>query len=66
MRQTGHYQEDAPFSPDTFQKLMRAEIESLNVNAARDDVTVFLKDAASVEAWSREFFLSLLGKIQTA
>lgn len=45
-------------------ELLRKKFAELNITTAKKDVLPFLKDQATVELWSREFFESLLQRIK--
>lgn len=64
MRQSGNYLSDKPLTKDRFLELLREKILGLNVEAAKEDIRRFIQSPREIEEWSREFFLSLLEKIQ--
>ncbi len=64
MRQTGHWTGEKPLSQKDFHSILAGRIHQLNVEQARREVSVFLKDPTSLEIWSKEFFLNLAGKIE--
>jgi len=47
-----------------FTELLRARIDALRVDQIRDEVAPYLRDASSLEVWSREFFLQVAGRIE--
>jgi predicted nucleotidyltransferase component of viral defense system len=63
MRQSGHWTSPDPMTSAEFQERLRHRIDGLDIEAARQDVTPFLKNAASTDVWSREFFLQLAGQV---
>jgi len=42
---------------------LREKIESTDLDAARDEVRPFVRDALELEVWSKGFFLQLSKKI---
>ncbi len=59
MRQTGEWTGPGTLSEERVRDLLSASIDALDVAAARDDVSRFVKDATGVAVWSREFFLQV-------
>lgn len=47
-------------------QLLTAKIMEVDFVQARNEVTPFIKDQASIALWSKEFFLNLLGKLQVS
>lgn len=66
MIQTGHLPKTQELTPKDFKKTMRKRIESLNIEAAQKDVRPFLNHQASIEIWSKDFFLKILDEINFA
>lgn len=64
MRQTGHWAGRAELSENVFRKLLQKRIESVNVEQIRKEVEPFVKDPASLEIWSKEFFLDVARRIR--
>jgi len=64
MRQSAHYTEDDPLTEERFRKIVEEKIFGLEVDKARADVVRFLPDASSVEVWSRDFFVAVVGKVK--
>ncbi|MBU6383518.1 MAG: nucleotidyl transferase AbiEii/AbiGii toxin family protein [Verrucomicrobia bacterium] len=64
MRQSGHYKDAAPLTPQIFLKLIEEKIAGLDVKAAREDIRRFISIPREIEGWSQSFFLSLLPRIQ--
>lgn len=64
MRQSGHYSAKEPLSKVRLINLMKDKITNLNLDAAKEDIRRFLRNPRDVEGWSREFFISLLDRIQ--
>lgn len=45
-------------------KLLKQQFSDIDITAAKKDVIPFLRDTAAVDLWSRDFFDSLLAKMQ--
>lgn len=45
-------------------EMLRKRIESLDVGMAKTDVRTFVSDPASLELWSKDFFLDMAGRIR--
>lgn len=63
MSQTGHWDSDAPLSPEEFSVLLERRVRELDVDAARRDVEPYLRNPDSVVVWSTEFFMEVARKI---
>lgn len=63
MRQSGHYTGEASLGQDEFQDLLNAAIDRLDVDQARKEVELFVKDVESLAVWSRDFFRQISRKI---
>ncbi len=61
-RQSGHLLEDRLTEQD-FREMLERRIDALDVAAAKNDVSRFLKDAAALNIWSREYFKELALRI---
>ena len=44
---------------------LRSPIGALHVDAARDEVSRFVRDPSGLIIWSREFFLQIIERIET-
>lgn len=64
MRQSGHWQNEAALSADSFNTLMNDAIEQLSVDQARKEVEPFVSNPASLEVWSHDFFKDVASRIQ--
>ncbi|RLE21470.1 MAG: nucleotidyl transferase AbiEii/AbiGii toxin family protein [Acidobacteria bacterium] len=62
MRQSGHFSGDGLLNESRFRLMLKARINSLDIDAARTDVERFLVDRSTVSVWSREFFLAVAEK----
>jgi hypothetical protein len=66
MRQTGHWDGEAPLSSSAFRDLLFDTIDRLDVNQARKDVAPFVKDQQTLALWSHDFFRDVASRIQAA
>ena len=64
LRQSGGWSGLQSMQPADLLALLEARFAQLDVEAARQDVLPFVRDPAAVQLWSRDFFCSLLGRIQ--
>jgi predicted nucleotidyltransferase component of viral defense system len=62
-RQSGDLQSDK-LAPAQFIDLLRARIQNLNVESARNDVTRFIRDQEQLKIWSRDYFEQLSGMLR--
>jgi predicted nucleotidyltransferase component of viral defense system len=63
MRQSGDWTESGPLDADGMRRLLRQAVERLDVDRARSEVAPFVRDRRALEAWSREFFLDVVGRL---
>ncbi|MDD2856649.1 MAG: nucleotidyl transferase AbiEii/AbiGii toxin family protein [Desulfuromonadaceae bacterium] len=64
MRQSGYWQEAGSLRPEEFSELLHTAIENLDVYQARRDVAAFVRQPATLDIWSREFFHDVVGRIR--
>lgn len=64
MRQSQDYRDDKPIDPTTFRTVLREAIDGLDIDRAREEVMPFVVDQRTLELWSREFFRSLVDRIE--
>ncbi|MBN1868509.1 nucleotidyl transferase AbiEii/AbiGii toxin family protein [Candidatus Sumerlaeota bacterium] len=64
MRQTGHWTESAPLSPEAFRSTLNEAIDRLDADQARREVAPFVKQQENLAVWSREFFRDVSRRIQ--
>lgn len=64
MRQSGHYNDQKPLDATILYRLLVERIETLDVASAKQDVARFIADRKWIEAWSKELFLSIAGRIR--
>ena len=63
-RQRGHWQGEAQLNAEAFFRLLAHAIESLNVEQARKEVEVFVRDPGGLAIWSRDFFHDIVRRIE--
>jgi predicted nucleotidyltransferase component of viral defense system len=61
--QSGHWPHEKPLELQDIMHLICEKIQTLNIEQAKKDVVLFLRDPASIESWSQEFFLALVQRI---
>ncbi len=64
LRQSGGWTSKKAMSESDLSSLLEEKISSLDVGAARKEVSPFLRDPAATEQWSADFFLSLIPKLK--
>ena len=64
MRQSGDYRDEPPLTAERLREFLRSKIGGLNVGQARAEVEPFVRDRAGLEIWSRDFFNSLIDRME--
>lgn len=64
LRQSGHYTGKASLTKNDVIALLEKKIGTVDFRDAKADVTPFVKDPASLDLWSREFFNTLTRKLK--
>ena len=64
MRQSGHWAEDAPLEAEPFLKLISQAIEQLDIDQAKSDVLPFVREPASLDVWSQDFFRDIVNRMR--
>jgi len=64
MRQSGDYTSESPLEPEDVRNMLRGAVENLGIEHVREEVVSFVLDRRSVEAWSAEFFTSLIDRVE--
>lgn len=64
MRQTEHWTGLAPLTAGDLRDLLTRRIDKVDIDQIRREVEPFVKDAASLAVWSREFFLDVASRIK--
>ncbi len=59
MRQSGHYSDVTPLTHARLIQLLKKRIDDLDITSAKQDVQRFIRDPATLEVWSTEFFTHL-------
>ena len=64
MRQSGHWEQEAPLDTKTFDNLLLDAIGNLDIDQAKDEVLPFVREPAVLNIWSQEFFLEIIKRVQ--
>jgi hypothetical protein len=64
MGQTEHWRGPAPLTAGDLRDLLTKRINKVDINQIRREVEPFVKDAASLAIWSKEFFLDVASRIK--
>lgn len=64
MRQSGDWRGEAPLERTALMTLLEEVILVLDVDQARREVSRFVRDQASLEIWSNEFFKQIITRIE--
>ena len=64
MRQSGHWQGEGSLTAEAFFDLLHQAIDTLNVDHARKEVEVFVRDPGILAVWSRDFFHDIVRRIR--
>ena len=64
MRQTGHYTGHSSLTRNYLIDLLYANIDNLNIDAARKEVTPFISNTNRLEIWSKDFFKTAAQQIE--
>jgi len=64
MRQSGHFSDDKPLSPEVFKDLLFKAIKILKIDHVRNEVEPFVKNPAELKLWSHDFFYEVASRIQ--
>jgi len=64
MRQSGHWQGEEPLTETAFFGLLEQAIDRLNVDQARKEVEVFVRETGNLDIWSRDFFRDIVRRIR--
>jgi predicted nucleotidyltransferase component of viral defense system len=63
--QSEHWDIHEGFTENKLKAKLREKIKILDIEKAKSDVSPFIKDHASIEIWSHDFFLELVEKLKT-
>jgi predicted nucleotidyltransferase component of viral defense system len=63
MKQSGYWSSSKPLDRETFKELLTQKIKDLSIEMAKKDIVDFIKDERNIKIWSKEFFLSLVPRI---
>lgn len=64
MAQTGHWETGKPLNLAELRTLLNERFAQIDFDQAKDDVRPFIRDAAELDLWSRDFFHSLTDQVQ--
>jgi predicted nucleotidyltransferase component of viral defense system len=64
MRQAGHWAEPASLSAGDLRDLMARRIDKVDIDQIRREVEPFVKDAAALAIWSKDFFMDVASRIK--
>lgn len=64
MRQTGHLKDGPPLNKERLIEMLDERIDTIDITSAKKDVLPMLKDASSVDVWSKEFFKDIVQRIK--
>jgi len=64
MRQSGHWDAEGPLDVVSFDALLLEAIANLDVDQAREEVLPFVREPASLDIWSRDFFTEVMKRVQ--
>ena len=64
LRQRGVYTALSPLSPDQCMDMIARRIESVDFEAAKEDVAAFVPDPRDLDVWSRDYFHHVLSNLQ--
>ncbi len=65
LRQSGGWGGEVPLKHSDLLDLLKKKFSELDIAAAKRDILPFIKDPAAIEVWSKEFFVSLLPKLNS-
>ena len=64
MRQTGNWSGEAPLTESDARQRLHQAIHDLDIEAAKKDVSPFLRDKSQLELWSHDFFRAIAEMIR--
>ena len=63
MVESGDFQKEDTLTLEVLKEMLHKKIDTLDMQKAKDDVKVFIKDSDRLEFWSKEYFKLLANKI---
>ena len=63
MVESGDFQKEETLTLEVLKEMLHKKIDTLDMQKAKDDVKVFIKDSDRLEFWSKEYFKLLANKI---
>jgi hypothetical protein len=64
MRQSGHWEKEAPLDTTTFNELLLSAVENLDIDQAREEVLPFVRMPEVLDIWSTEFFQEIIKRVK--
>jgi predicted nucleotidyltransferase component of viral defense system len=64
LRQSGDWAGGAPFERESLQERLNGAIDALDVNQARREAALFVRNPQALEVWSRDFFRDVAGRVE--
>lgn len=64
MRQSGHWEKEAPLDTKTFINLLLNAIGNLDIEQAKEEVLPFVREPRVIDIWSQEFFIEIIKRVQ--
>ena len=65
MRQTGDYSNKENLTKNMLKEMLHSAVDTLNVEQARKETSVFIKNPQNLAVWSKEFFHDIINRIIT-
>lgn len=62
MIESGHFKEDDQLTEEVLKELLIEKIKTLDIEKAKDDVRVFIKNQSVLDFWSQEYFILLANR----
>jgi predicted nucleotidyltransferase component of viral defense system len=63
MVESGDFQKEDTLTLEVLKEMLHKKIDTLDMQRAKDDIKVFIKDSDRLEFWSKEYFKHLANKI---
>lgn len=63
LQQSGHWQTDKKLTLGEVKKRLHQRIDKLDVDAAKKDISLFIRDQSAIKVWSAEFFKAIINDL---
>jgi predicted nucleotidyltransferase component of viral defense system len=63
LQQSGHWQTDKKLTLGEVKKRLNQRIDKLDVDAAKKDISLFIRDQSAIKVWSAEFFKAIINDL---